>query len=214
MDSHETAFSCLMFAWCRGGTRTVMVTGDYQNTAIAVARAVGMIPMGDAVLTVQAKSEKFEMLPGRPSTATRRFLRGSSMPNTGRRPDFADQPAVSEPAQVENLAQTLPLVTQRTAPVSQLFEHSRQPPPASFQTRGHDNEFVFTLDTENQSQDLSPQQALTSLAQVMMSQIQLASPALCVLRAQAWISRCNPADHLLPLHTSCSHQSTSESIQS
>ena len=36
----------------------MMVTGDYQNTAIAVARGVGMIPQGGQVVIIQAKTEK------------------------------------------------------------------------------------------------------------------------------------------------------------
>ena len=34
-----------------------MITGDYQHTAIAVARGVGMIPQEGQVIIVQAKSE-------------------------------------------------------------------------------------------------------------------------------------------------------------
>ena len=36
---------------CRGGIRTMMITGDYHHTAIAVARAVGMVqPQGQVVV--------------------------------------------------------------------------------------------------------------------------------------------------------------------
>lgn len=42
---------------CRGGIRTLVVTGDYHHTAIAVARGVGMLPPGGKLIIVQAKSE-------------------------------------------------------------------------------------------------------------------------------------------------------------
>ena len=39
----------------------MMVTGDFQHTAIAVARGVGMIPMEGQVIVVQAKSEELAL---------------------------------------------------------------------------------------------------------------------------------------------------------
>ena len=48
--------------YCRGGIRTMMVTGDYHHTAIAVARGVGMVPQGGQLVIIQAKSEK-QVLP-------------------------------------------------------------------------------------------------------------------------------------------------------
>ena len=46
---------------CRAGLRTMMVTGDFQHTAIAVARGVGMIPMEGQVIVIQAKSEELAL---------------------------------------------------------------------------------------------------------------------------------------------------------
>ncbi len=42
----------------RGGIRTMTITGDYQHTAIAVARKVGMIAMDSHVVIMEAKSER------------------------------------------------------------------------------------------------------------------------------------------------------------
>ncbi|DBA67665.1 TPA: hypothetical protein ACH3X2_001258 [Trebouxia sp. C0005] len=42
----------------RGGIRTMMITGDYQHTAIAVARGVGMIAMDSQVVIMEAESER------------------------------------------------------------------------------------------------------------------------------------------------------------
>ena len=38
---------------CKGGIRTMMITGDYHYTAIAVARDVGMVKPGGQVLIVE-----------------------------------------------------------------------------------------------------------------------------------------------------------------
>ncbi len=42
---------------CRGAIRTMMVTGDYHHTAIAVARGSGMIPNDHRVLMIQSQAE-------------------------------------------------------------------------------------------------------------------------------------------------------------
>ena len=42
---------------CRGGMRTMMITGDYHYTATSVARRVGMIPHNGRVIIIQAESE-------------------------------------------------------------------------------------------------------------------------------------------------------------
>ena len=42
---------------CRGAIRTLMLTGDYFQTAIAVARGVGMLGPTAPLITVQAQSE-------------------------------------------------------------------------------------------------------------------------------------------------------------
>ena len=44
--------------YCRGGIRTMMVTGNYHHTAIAVARGLGIVPQGGQLVIIQAKSEK------------------------------------------------------------------------------------------------------------------------------------------------------------
>ena len=60
------AIVCDHALYCRGGIRTMMVTGDYHHTAIAVARGVGMVPQGGQLVIIQAKSEK-QVLPRTPS---------------------------------------------------------------------------------------------------------------------------------------------------
>ena len=47
-----------MCAECRGGLRTIMVTGDYHHTAIAVAKGVGMVPPESRVLLIQTHAER------------------------------------------------------------------------------------------------------------------------------------------------------------
>lgn len=42
---------------CRGAMRTMMITGDYHHTAIAVAKSAGMIPQGGKLVIIQAASE-------------------------------------------------------------------------------------------------------------------------------------------------------------
>ena len=42
---------------CRGATRTMMMTGDYHYTAIAVVQGVAMIPTGARVVIVQSQAE-------------------------------------------------------------------------------------------------------------------------------------------------------------
>ena len=42
---------------CRGAIRTMMVTGDYHHTAIAVARGAGMIPGDSRVVIIQSQTE-------------------------------------------------------------------------------------------------------------------------------------------------------------
>lgn len=42
---------------CRGGLRTLMVTGNYHHTAIAVARGVGMVPPGGPLIIIQSRAE-------------------------------------------------------------------------------------------------------------------------------------------------------------
>ena len=42
---------------CRGAIRTMMVTGDYHQTAIAVARGAGMIPGDSRVVIIQSQTE-------------------------------------------------------------------------------------------------------------------------------------------------------------
>lgn len=42
---------------CRGAMRTMMITGDYHHTAIAVAKSAGMIPRGGKLVIIQAASE-------------------------------------------------------------------------------------------------------------------------------------------------------------
>lgn len=44
-------------AQCRAGIRTMMVTGDYHHTALAVARGVGMVPTDSRLVIVQSQSE-------------------------------------------------------------------------------------------------------------------------------------------------------------
>ncbi|KAL0028992.1 hypothetical protein WJX77_010388 [Trebouxia sp. C0004] len=41
----------------RGAIRTMMLTGDYHQTAIAAARGVGILPSGSQLVIIQAKSE-------------------------------------------------------------------------------------------------------------------------------------------------------------
>ncbi len=42
---------------CRGAIRTMMVTGDYHHTAIAVAQGSGMIPCDHRVVIIQSQGE-------------------------------------------------------------------------------------------------------------------------------------------------------------
>ena len=42
---------------CRGSIRTMMVTGDYHGTGLAVARGVGMVPTDSPVVIIQAQAE-------------------------------------------------------------------------------------------------------------------------------------------------------------
>ena len=42
---------------CRVGVRTLMSTGDYHHTALAVARGVGMVPPQGQGIIIQARSE-------------------------------------------------------------------------------------------------------------------------------------------------------------
>lgn len=41
----------------RAAMRTVMMTGDYQLTSVAVARSVGMVPPGGRVVIILSRSE-------------------------------------------------------------------------------------------------------------------------------------------------------------
>ncbi|DBA96365.1 TPA: hypothetical protein ACH3X3_002538 [Trebouxia sp. C0006] len=52
-DSRE----CITHLQDRGAIRTMMVTGDYHHTAIAVARGAGMIPGDSRVVIIQSQTE-------------------------------------------------------------------------------------------------------------------------------------------------------------
>lgn len=42
---------------CRAGLRTLMATGDYHHTALAIARGVGMVPSEGRVIIIQSAEE-------------------------------------------------------------------------------------------------------------------------------------------------------------
>ena len=55
----EDATHSNLCAACRGGIRTVMLTGDNQNTAVAVAKDVGMADPTKPILLIEARRAKF-----------------------------------------------------------------------------------------------------------------------------------------------------------
>ncbi|KAL0024457.1 hypothetical protein WJX77_006172 [Trebouxia sp. C0004] len=57
-SAHSTSRPAITSLQERGGIRTMMITGDYQHTAIAVARGVGMIAVDSQVVVMEAKSER------------------------------------------------------------------------------------------------------------------------------------------------------------
>lgn len=48
---------------CRGGIRTMMITGDYHQTAVAVAWGVGMVPAGGVVHVIDKLPAAAEVSP-------------------------------------------------------------------------------------------------------------------------------------------------------
>ena len=169
-----------------------MVTGDQHHTAIAVAKAVGIVPKDRPILVIQAKSEKstyspgIRTHPGAPqeqrslmlTAAPGSCMRGSSLPNTSSRAygegqTVQDSHGLSEslPAQVPE--HSWPLLTQSTAPLSHVPARGDedndvssgsglQRPRASLEC-----ELSFELGSEAQPEQCSAQQALTHLAQVI-----------------------------------------------
>ena len=51
--SHDLTQCFLVMTSCRAGLRTLMATGDYHHTALAVARGSGMIPPKGQVVIIQ-----------------------------------------------------------------------------------------------------------------------------------------------------------------
>ena len=168
----------------------MMVTGDQHHTAIAVAKAVGIIPKERPILVIQAKSEKSTYAPGNqthpgappeqrtpmPTAAGRSFMRGSSLPNTSSRADgegqtVKDSHSLSGPLQAQMLERTWPLLTQSTAPVSHVPAYRDEEDDArsgSGSLRASlECELSFELGSEARPEEFSAQQALTHLAQVI-----------------------------------------------
>ena len=81
---------CTVGSVCRGGIRTLMVTGDYHHTAIAVARGVGMLTPGKQLVIVQAKCE-LQITAESPSRSSFAFSSINSCRYTG-------YPALSSPS--------------------------------------------------------------------------------------------------------------------
>lgn len=62
---------CIRLVGCRGGVRTMMITGDYQHTAIAVARDIGMVAPDASVMVIDvAKGAQGPVHPSVPVTLT------------------------------------------------------------------------------------------------------------------------------------------------
>lgn len=78
--------------------RTIMCTGDYQHTAIAVARGVSMIPQDSQVVIVQSAAE-MSPAPAAPKPIVSALKQqGNTLRNVGRSVSFRIQePALAEP---------------------------------------------------------------------------------------------------------------------
>lgn len=70
---------------CRAGMRTLMATGDYHYTALAVARGVGMVPPHSQVIIIQTGPET------QPSSFPAEHLRAEA-PATHQSPHWTPEP--------------------------------------------------------------------------------------------------------------------------
>ena len=126
---------CCSCVWpCRARLRTLMVTGDYHATALAVGRAVGMVPPSSRVIIIQ--SEK-DTSPGNlpVSVEARKPLQRAQDPNaqeyvlqiSGQGLSTARQSALSIADQASLSSDSCPLSHQATTPVTlREQEHQRQ----------------------------------------------------------------------------------------
>ena len=193
-----------------------MVTGDQHHTAIAVAKAVGIIPKDRPILVIQAKSEKTtyspgsEKHPGAPpeqrspmlTAARRSFARGSSLPNTSIRADSEGQTvrdshshSLSGPLQAQMPELSWPLLTQSTAPVLHVPAYGDEEDDASsgsgLQRASLECELSFELGSEVRPEEFSAQQALTHLAQVIDTFYSVITFVLCCKSVQYWLLQTN-----------------------
>ena len=203
---------------CRGGLRTVMVTGDYQHTAIAVAKGVGMLPKADPTIIIQAKSELQGLLPGLGHVLHAR----EKLPGSHCSGDADCQPLSSSTTRPESSSHaSLDMLQSRRASwaLPDLQQASGLPLDAAdgmqpslsslggAAERGYDGccgGLSFTLDSAERQTDVDPQQALTSLAPVHPAHPLLFQPTAKLLRIMpSCCSMQNVVVHAMSQHVPC-----------
>ncbi|DBA92220.1 TPA: hypothetical protein ACH3X1_015928 [Trebouxia sp. C0004] len=175
----------------KGGVRTMMVTGDYHHTAIAVARGVGMVPQGGQLVIIQAKSEK-QVLPRMPSRfpSTLRASRNPARPyQPGPTSSCCSPQRAASPSLVSFSEQAKPSPEGRQGPSCERPQSSStegQPSLScerqqslscegqqmlSFEGQQRERRhrvydgLTFMVDSGNDLQDWDPHHALTNIAQ-------------------------------------------------
>ena len=148
-------------AGCRAGLRTLIVTGDYHHTALAVGRGVGMIPPQARVVIINTASES--------TRHTRRSSGGQTKPSALKAPDKG-------PPQAEGPGRMLRAVS-FAADLCKTKEREHQG-------------LLFHLDNANPADD-DARQALVDIAAVSFdcrsqNALKLAGADVCRLCCSMW----------------------------
>lgn len=145
----------------------MMVTGDYHHTAIAVARGAGMIPKGNPMLIIQAKSESDSLLAKQGQSPAVEALPPQYISTKSGSVSLTDWPDFEKVTRGLPASATTPaLVLEPPVAASQLEVVNQGVTKAWGQ---EDVCLTFTLDSQGHSVNLDPVQALTSIAQVSSS---------------------------------------------
>ncbi|DBA77564.1 TPA: hypothetical protein ACH3X1_009370 [Trebouxia sp. C0004] len=161
----------------RGAIRTMMLTGDYHQTAIAAARGVGILPSGSQLVIIQAKSElqsteqppshvpsAFDgshslRLPEYPVVTTFNGFAKSDGQKAGCSQDYGSKVGGSMSGQHPSFTMLCGTTTADNAQDTDQAVHLQ---------RSSCENLVFTLQSEDGEEEIDAQRATTSLAQGLL----------------------------------------------
>ena len=144
-----------------------MVTGDYHHTAIAVARGAGMIPKGNPMLIIQAKSESDSLLATQSQSEAVEALLPQGSSTTSGSVGLKTWPDCTKVTRDLPTSATMSALVPEPAVDALRLEVVNQ---GVTKTCGQEDVcLTFTLDSQGHSVKLDPVQALTSIARVSSS---------------------------------------------